>query len=47
MTISTKNPNLKKHFSGGGGGGEGGEWGRWVDGRTDEQAKTNLPHQLF
>ena len=36
----TKNPNLKKNFFGGGGGGG-------VDGRTDEQAQTNLPLQLL
>ena len=42
----TMNPNLnnskkKKNFFLGGGGGGG------VDGRTDEQAQTNLPLQLF
>ena len=46
----TKNPNLKKKkkifFFGGGGGGRGRGWGG-IDGRTDEEAQTNLPLQLL
>ena len=42
MVPFTKDPNLKKIGGGGGGGGWGG-----VDGRTDEQAQTNLPLQLL
>ena len=38
----TKNPNLKENF-----GGKGVGWGWGVDGRTDEQAETNLPPQLL
>ena len=46
MVFFTKNPNLKKnYFFWGGGGGGGGGGG--VDGRTDEQAQTNLPLQLL
>ena len=43
MFFFTEYPNLKKNFSLGGDGGGG--W--WVDGRTDEQAQTNLPLQLL
>ena len=53
MIFLTKNPNLKIFFffcGGGGGGGWGGGRegvGGRVDGRTEEQAQTNLPFQLL
>ena len=45
VIVFTRNPNSKKKFFFGGVGGWG--WlGGGVDGRTDEQAQTNLPLQL-
>ena len=47
MIFFTKNPNLKRNVLGDGiEGGRGLGRGKWTD-RTNEQAQTNLPHQLL